>query len=159
MTALPMTREEAAALVNSAIDQIVQNDSVLLDLNVTERSLSHRLAHYMALSEAIQPPLTVDCEYNRHFGNPKRLRLPHRKALDRDIRATTVFPDILVHERNTNENNNIVLELKKPGENIAYDEIKLRAFREELWYAHAAHVILGRLAKGAIGREVIWIDV
>ena len=153
-----MTREEAAALVNSAIDQLVQNDSALLDLGVTERSLSHRLAHYMALSAAIRPPLTVDCEYNRHFGDPKRLKLPPRKALDREIRATTVFPDILVHERNTDANNHVVLELKKPGEDIAYDELKLRAFREELGYAHTAHVILGRAADGAIVREVTWID-
>lgn len=153
-----MTREEATALVNSAIDQLVQNDSALLDLRVTERSLSCRMAHYMALSEAIRPPLTVDCEYNRHFGDPKRLMLPPRKALDREIRATTVFPDILVHERNTDANNIVVLELKKPGEDIAYDELKLQAFREELGYVHTAHVILGYAADGALVREVIWVD-
>lgn len=114
-----MNREKATALVNSAIDQLLQNDSALLALDVTERSLSHRLAHYMALSKIVCPPLTVDCEYNRHFGDPKRLKLPPRKALDREIRATTVFPDILVHERNTDENNLVVLELKKPGEDVA----------------------------------------
>ncbi|AWH31466.1 hypothetical protein [Stenotrophomonas sp. SAU14A_NAIMI4_8] len=153
-----MTREQAAALVNSAIDQLVQNDSALLDLRVTERSLSYRLAHYMALSEAIRPPLTVDCEYNRHFGDPKRLKLPPRNALDRGIRAATVFPDILVHERNTDANNIVVLELKKPGEDAAYDELKLQAFREELGYVHTAHVILGYAADGALVREVIWVD-
>lgn len=153
-----MTREEATALVNSAIDQLVQNDSALLDLGVTERSLSYRLAHYMALSAVVRPPLTVDCEYNRHSGNPKRLKLPPRKALDREIRATTVFPDILVHERNTDANNLVVLELKKPGEDIAYDELKLRAFREELGYTHTAHVILGRTASGGLVREITWID-
>ena len=153
-----MTREEATALVNSAIDQLLQHDSALLALDVTERSLSYRLAHYMALSEIVRPPLTVDCEYNRHFGDPKRLKLPPRKALDREIRATTVFPDILVHERNTDANNLVVLELKKPGEDIAYDELKLRAFREELNYLHTAHVILGYAADGKLVREVAWID-
>lgn len=153
-----MNREEANALVNSAIDQLLEHDSALLNLNVTERSLSHRLAHYMALSEIIRPPLTVDCEYNRHFGDPKRLNLPPRKALDREIRATTVFPDILVHERNTDANNLVVLELKKPGEDIAYDERKLLAFRMELDYVHTAHVILGHAADGALVREVVWID-
>ena len=153
-----MTREEATALVNSAIDQLLQHDSALLALDVTERSLSYRLAHYMALSEIVRPPLTVDCEYNRHFGDPKRLKLPPRKALDREIRATTVFPDILVHERNTDANNLVVLELKKPGEDIAYDELKLRAFREELNYVHTAHVILGYTADSKLVREVAWID-
>jgi hypothetical protein len=136
----------------------VQNDSALLDLGVTERSLSYRLAHYMALSTAVRPPLTVDCEYNRHLGDPKRLNLPPRKALDREVRATTVFPDIVVHERNTNANNLIVLELKKPGEDLKYDELKLRAFREELGYAHTAHVILGRTTTNALVREVSWVD-
>jgi len=158
MAVLSMTREEATEIVNFAIDQLLQSDAALLDLDFTERSLSHRLAHYMALSAAIRPPLTVDCEYNRHFGDPKRLNLPPRNALDREVRATTVFPDILVHERNTDANNLVVLELKKPGEDITYDELKLRAFREELGYAHTAHVILGRSANGAIVREVLWID-
>jgi hypothetical protein len=153
-----MTREEATALVNAAIDLLMEHDSALLDLGVTERSLSYRLAHYMALSAAVQPPLTVDCEYNRHFGDPKRLNLPPRDAIDREIRATTVFPDILVHERNSDANNLIVLELKKPGESIAYDELKLRAFREELGYIHTAHVILGHTAKNALVREVRWAD-
>src|SRR5262245_57854112 len=115
-----MTRQEAIQLVDDAIDLLIQNDSELLELGVTERSLSHKLAHYMALSGTVQPPLTVDCEYNRHFGDPKRLNLPPRQALDREIRATTVFPDILVHERNADANNLLVLELKKPGEGLAY---------------------------------------
>lgn len=153
-----MTREEADELVNSAIDQLVENDSALLDLDVTERSLSHRLAHYMALSAVVEPPLTVDCEYNRHFGNPKRLNLPRRDALDDEVRATTVFPDILVHERNSDDLNLIVLELKKPGEDLQYDERKLQAFRKELGYIHTAHVILGRTRNDEIIREVRWID-
>jgi len=153
-----MTRDEASALVNSAIDQLLERDFALLALDVTERALSYRLAHYMALSESIQFPLTVDCEYNRHFGDPKRLNLPPRKALDREIRATTVFPDILVHERNSPAKNFVVLELKKPGEDLAYDTLKLHAFRRELKYLHAAHVILGTTANGALIRDVLWID-
>ena len=104
-----MIREQATALVNSASDQLVQNDSALLDLRVTERSRSYRLAHHMALSEAVRPPLAVGCEYNRHFGDPKRLKPPPRNSLDCEICATTVFPDILVHERNTDANNIVVL--------------------------------------------------
>src|SRR5882762_9967160 len=119
-----MTREEASTLVNYAIDQLVAHEPILLELNVTERALSHHLACYMAAR--VPAPLSVDCEYNRHFDDPKRLNLPHRNSLDREIRATTVFPDIIVHERNSDNRNLLVLEIKKPGEDIAYDEIKLR---------------------------------
>lgn len=153
-----MTRDEAAALINIAIDQLLLHDLPLLDLDVTERALSYRLAHYISLSDAIRPPLSADCEYNRHFGDPKRLNLPPRKAIDREIRATTVFPDILVHERNRQENNLLVLELKKQGEDIAYDELKLLAFRRELGYFHTAHVILGRADDGTIIRQIQWVD-
>ena len=151
-----MTRDQAADIVDRAIDALIANDPVLLDLDVTERALAHQLAVYIAFN--VPPPLSVDCEYNRHFGDPKRLRLPPRKALDREVRATTVFPDIIVHERNTDEHNYVVLELKKPGEDLEYDELKLRAFRDELGYRHTAHLVLGRNSSGQLIREIYWID-
>ena len=151
-----MTRDDATTLVDRAIDRLLAQDAALLDLNVTERALAHQLAHYMA--ESVIAPLCVDCEYNRHLGDPKRLNLPPRRALDREIRATTVFPDIIVHERNTDVSNFVVLELKKPGEDLAYDHLKLRAFREELGYQHAAHLILGYDGQGNLVRELSWVD-
>jgi hypothetical protein len=151
-----MTHDDAFALVNSAIDSLVEHDLELFELDVTERSLAHQLARYM--STRVDPVLSVDCEYNRHFADPKRLHLPPRNTTDRDIRATTVFPDIIVHERNTDTRNFLVLELKKPNESIEYDELKLRAFRRELGYRHAAHVILGRGRDGKIIREVRWVN-
>jgi hypothetical protein len=106
----------------------------------------------------IPDTLDVDVEYNRHFADPKRLYLPPRRALDRELRATTVFPDIFVHKRNTDASNLLVLEVKKPGEDLAYDEVKLRAFRRELGYVHTGHVILGNDSEGRLVREVVWLD-
>jgi hypothetical protein len=153
-----MTRDDASSIVNQAIDQLIEHDSELLDLGVTERSLAHQLATYMSLSNLVQPPLKVDCEYNRHLSNIKRLNLPQREAADRDLCATIVFPDIVVHKRNSDEQNFIVLELKKLGEDIAYDEQKLNAFRQQLGYKHAAHVILGIDKENQVIRHVLWVD-
>lgn len=153
-----MNQREAEELLNLAIDTLVESDRELLALDVTERALSHQLAHYISVSGRVARPLVVDCEYNRHFDNPKRLNLPPRKALDREVRATTVFPDILIHQRNTDENNILVVELKKPGEDLEYDELKLNAFRRELGYRHAAHVILGLNGQGILVREIQWVD-
>lgn len=150
-----MTRREAQALVADAIDALIANDSVLLDVDIAERALSHQLAHYMALS--IGPPLAVDCEYNRHSKNPKRMLLPRRKSSEDELRATTVFPDIIVHQRNDDRNNLIVLEVKKPGESLDYDQKKLQQFKDLLMYQHAAHVILGLDTNGNVVREVKWI--
>jgi hypothetical protein len=150
-----MNRETIEILVNKAIELLVENEPQLLELNVTERALSHHLARY--LGELVPEDFNVDCEYNRHFDYPKRLNLKRRQAKDREIRATTVFPDIIVHKRDSDTDNLLVLEMKKPGENLQYDEDKLLAFRNELGYVHTAHVILGR-RNGELVRKVIFVD-
>jgi hypothetical protein len=151
-----MTREEIASIVDAALDELTTSQPELLALDVTERALSHHLA--VAIRNRVAPDLDVDVEYNRHGADPKRLQLPPRDALDREIRATTVFPDILVHKRNSDTRNVLVLEVKKPGEGLAYDELKLRAFRQELGYLHTAHLILGQDANGKVVRQVLWVD-
>jgi hypothetical protein len=150
-----MDRDNIVIVLEKAIDYLIINQAALLDLDVTERALSHYLAIYIA--QLIPDVYDVDVEYNRHGGDPKRLNLPPRQALDREVRATTVFPDIVVHRRNTDDENLLVIEVKKPGEDTAYDHLKLQAFRNELGYRNAAHVILGR-AGGCVVREIIWID-
>lgn len=150
-----MSRELVTKILNHALSRLIEEQAELLDLGVTERTLSHHLARYLA--QFFPEGYHVDVEYNRHGEDPKRLNLPPRRALDRELRATTVFPDILVHKRNTNDMNLLVLEMKKPGEAIEYDEIKLKAFRSELGYSHAAHIILGK-DNGNVIRTVIWVD-
>jgi hypothetical protein len=155
-----MTAEEARTLVDLAIDQLLRTDSLLLEINANERSLSHQLAVYISLSPLIKPPISVDCEYNRQGVNVKKLRmqLEVRSTSDDDLHATTVFPDIVVHERNSDLQNLIVLELKKSKENLVYDRKKLIAFKQQLKYQHAAHVILKKDSTGQNWSEVIWID-
>ncbi len=151
-----MNRAQVEAIVDKAIALLIEREPQLLQLDVAERALSHHLARY--ISQFVPANLDVDVEYNRHFGNPKRLNLPHRDALDREVRATTVFPDIIVHRRNSDGDNILVLELKKPGEDRAYDDLKLRAFRAELGYTHTAHIVLGYDNRGQLVKEVMWVD-
>jgi hypothetical protein len=134
---------------------LVAEQPDLLDLDVTERALSHYLALYIA--SRVPAGYDVDVEYNRHGGDPKRLNLPPRQAIDRKLRATTVFPDIIVHKRNTDAENLLALEMKKPGEDMKYDKLKLLAFRNELGYRHTAHVVIGR-SGGRVIRKVIWVE-
>lgn len=153
-----MNRNEAYQIVSEAIELLKRNDRELLELGVTERALSHKLAEYIASSNRIARPLVVDCEYNRHLADIKRLNLPPRRVLDDELKATTVFPDIIVHERNSDDNNLIVLELKKPDEDIAYDRLKLNAFVSEFGYKHAAHIILGMDRQGHLISRIEWVD-
>ena len=73
-----MNRKEVTDLINMAIDRLVKNDLILFDLGVTERAISYKLAYYMSICGIIHQPLTIDCEYNRDFGDPKRLNLRRR---------------------------------------------------------------------------------
>jgi len=147
-----MTREEATVLVNGALDQLVQHDLLLLDLKLCERALHFKIAHYMAQSQIIRPPLTLDCEYNRHFRDEKRLRLFDNP------RPSKVFPDILVHERNSDAHNIIALEIKRPGQSLSRDREKLQAFSTQLGYSHTGHIIIGHNRRGVLVREVRWVD-
>lgn len=151
-----MDREEVSALVDAAIARVIDSEHELLDRNVSERALTHHLARF--LREGVPRPFVVDVEYNRHIDDPKRLLLPPRQAADDELRATTVFPDIIVHVRGTDDHNLLVLEVKKPGGDLEYDAKKLTAFREQLHYRHAAHVILGHNANEDTVQEVIWAD-
>jgi hypothetical protein len=152
-----MNRGDAETIVNGAIDRLIAEQPELLDMNVSERALCHHLAIYIGQAVPANLGLQTDCEYNRHGADPKRLDLPPRDALDREVRATTVFPDIIVHRRGTDDHNEIVLEFKKPGENGDYDTLKLRQFRDVLRYRNPAHVILGSV-RGRILRRVTWQD-
>lgn len=150
-------RSEVTSLLTKALSRIIEEEPELLDLDVTERALSHHLARI--ISELLPSnSLDVDVEYNRHGGDPKRLQLPERETSDRDLRARTVFPDIVVHRRNTDEENLLVVEVKKPGESLKYDGIKLRAFRRELGYQYAVHLILGYDGEGNLVQELQWVD-
>lgn len=70
-----MDRSSIAAIVDKALNELIDDQPELLDLGVTERALSHHLANYIA--KAIDWAYHADVEYNRHFEAPKRLNLPN----------------------------------------------------------------------------------
>lgn len=140
--------------VDNALEQLLRADSDILTLDVNERSISHRLASYLELHF---PEWNVDCEYNRNHDDPKRLNIKRRNILSDDTEATTVFPDIIVHKRNTDENL-LVIEMKKTtsSEKDDYDIGKLRAFKGQLGYKYAVFI---KIKTGnSIGVELLkWI--
>lgn len=152
------TEVEVCAAVDSAIDQLIRRDHHLLDADCSERSVTHQLAVYLA---AEFPNYNVDCEYNRDGFDVKRLQLGERqvRVADDELDAVTVFPDIVVHNRGTNQNNLLVIEVKKAvsrAELAEYDCFKLRAFKAELGYVYAAHIVLGYQRNQALARTVAW---
>ena len=93
------------------------------------------------------PEFNVDCEYNRYLGYRKRIR----NERDRDINisnlsydklakliwenreADTLYPDIIIHQRGIQENNLLVIEVKKSSnpDDGEFDKKKIKELMQQ----------------------------
>lgn len=149
------------AAVQAELDKLVRalgdfyaRETHLLDQDLGERTLTHRLAVHL---EHRFPGWDVDCDYNR-LGE-RRLRLPKGSIVSTDDDSgKSVFPDIVVHRRTVPENL-LAIELRKatnhqPGE---HDRHKLRAMTDpHLWHAFRAGVLL-TLAKKSVAAPEVYV--
>ena len=120
--------------VRTSLKRLIAEDAELFEADANERSISHRLAIYL---EKAFPGWHVDCEYNRDGHDPKRLQLNPETIQSDDEQGTTVYPDIIVHQRGKPKNH-LVIEIKKcNGGSRDKDLRKLRALRKELGYTFA----------------------
>ncbi len=129
-----------------AIVELYRHDRELLDRDANERSITHKLAEHL---QDRFSDWSVDCEYNRVGRDPKRLELPLRevKVDAAATEAQTVFPDIIIHHRGTNQNL-VVIEVKKiHGVVDTRDKEKVAAFSRSPQYRYQHGLIL-RLGVG-----------
>ena len=131
-----------------SLDQLIRADADILINDINERSISHRLAIYL---ESHFPGWNIDCEYNRNHDDSKRLDIQRRNIESDDTQATTVYPDIIIHQRGT-DNNLVVIEMKKTTsrEDDTYDKGKLTAFKSQLGYQFAIFIIVQTGGKAGI---------
>jgi hypothetical protein len=137
-----MTKKELSNRLESALKTLRARDLLLLQVDVNERSLTHKLAEYL---EKEFHGYDVDCEYNRDHDQIKQLHLPSRRRVGiDDTRARTVFPDIIVHRRQSDQNF-LVIEVKKTSDpnGKEFDLKKLNAYKTELEYTFAVFIKLG----------------
>jgi hypothetical protein len=150
--------EKVIANFNESSDVRLLEDEKADDGNshgsVGECAIAHRLAVHLEeeLRKRGYPkkevPISVDCEYNRHRGAIKqhavkdKLRARVEELKNRILKehpkregwyVFSVFPDIIVHERGEDENNLLVLELKRASNDFddELDKIKLRLFTKQ----------------------------
>jgi hypothetical protein len=150
------TRAELQNRLRQAIAAFHQDDRLLLQFDVNERTVSSRLGvHLMAVFR----DWNVDCEYNRDVIDPKQLRPPNEPIEWTDTEAKTVYPDVIVHERGL-PNNALVVELKKTqvGGAANFDRDKLRAYTDKQFrYALGAFVTFSIGADGRFSR-IEWFE-
>jgi hypothetical protein len=136
-----LTKDAVGERLTRALDRLLREDLFLLQSDVNERSISHKLAEYLQLEFS---GWHVDCEYNRQGHDPKRLDLKVHWTSTDDPQARTVYPDIIVHHRNSDENL-LVIEIKKSTnpDRGDFDREKLAAFISQLGYRYGAFIVIG----------------
>jgi hypothetical protein len=140
--------------VVGALAEFYARETHLLDKDLGERTLTHRVAVYL---ESRFAGWDVDCDYNR-LGE-RRLRLPKGSIVSTDDDSgKSVYPDIVVHHRAIPENL-LAIEVRKAGTHQPpdHDQHKLRAMTDpHLWYAFQAGVLL-TLAKKHVAASEIYV--
>ena len=125
--------------IKPAVDKFYKKDRYLIEHDVHEQAMSARIAHY--LIEKIEgqdefEKINIDCEYNKSINDPKR-------AGDREKYSDK--PDIIAHERGTNEKNMFVIEMKKGKD--ACDKCKIKKFVDDSVIAYEEGYALQEIEK------------
>ncbi len=143
---------DVASGVVAAVEALLTADRDLLILDASERAITHLLACHLADRF---PRWDVDCEYNRDRHCRKVLRSLPDLPPGRDERE--VYPDVIVHHRNTDENL-LVIEVKKTSNHSSdkYDLAKLEAYKVDLGYTHALFMRLQTGAAEPAVAKVSW---
>lgn len=158
-----MEENEVIHKVRIALQQFFDNDHDLLSIGVNERSVSHKLAEYLQTQFS---DLKVDCEYNRHLEDIKTMKGLKRMIEEEgpleadDLDASTVYPDVIVHKRRTDDFNLLVVEMKtRPTDRgEEKDKAKLKLFTgPEFRYQFGLYIALN-LNDRRVGRSICFQD-
>ena len=130
-------------LLDSALDELYKKDHYLLEHDVHERTIVFRLGHYLQnLMDATGEfqNFNLDFEYNRNGRYPKRIPANPRNG---------AFPDLIIHQRGSNQYNLLIMEFKPPpwNTNTGDDCKKLQQFinpRDRYNYLCGKSILLGR---------------
>jgi hypothetical protein len=138
--------------VVSALGEFYARETYLLEQDLGERTLTHRLAVHL---ERQFEGWDVDCDYDR-LGE-RTLRLPKGSIVSTDDHlGKSVYPDIVVHRRAVPENL-LAVEVRKASNHQPpdHDRHKLRALTDpHLWFAWRVGALLTLGRKGVASSEV-----
>jgi len=113
-----MDFELVEKILKNTLKKLREVDFQLLEINVNEKTISHKLAEHLQREIC---DFSVDCEYNRHQGLVKKLDISYDDIDIEDIDAKTIYPDIVIHKRNTDDGNLLVIEIKKSSNSQSHD--------------------------------------
>jgi hypothetical protein len=126
--------------VVTALSEFYARETFLFEHDLGERALTHRFAVHL---ERQFPGWDVDCDFDRL--GARTLRLPRGSIVSTDDHlAKSIYPDIVVHQRDIPDNL-LAVEVRKASnhQSLEHDQQKLRALTDpHLWFAWSAGVFL-----------------
>jgi hypothetical protein len=165
-------RDRVERSVQECINELLKNDLCLLQRDVSERAITHKLAEYL---QHRFPDLHVDCEYNRNVedgldaGKILDVLRADREEIIRncpsedDLLTVSTYPDIIVHRRLTNAENFLVIEVKKANSQVkhTYDHAKLMAFTDSgedkpYHYKYGVFILLDTKTESSQKPKLTW---
>ena len=126
--------------VDYALEKLYQKDMSLIDRKASERDIVFRFGLYM--NEILQSTefcvYDIDVEYNRNGNEPKRL--PNHK--------NGTYPDFIIHKREVNTDNLLVLEFKTEWyNNQKADKDKIQKYMDlsgEYKFKYGATILINK---------------
>ena len=112
--------EKVFEYVKDSLKKFYENDKILIEKGVCERSCVFRIGIY--LNEIISvdnelKEINVDSEYNRNCNDIKKILMENNDG-------NRIFPDLLIHERGNHNQNLVVIEFKKENNSNNDNDIK-----------------------------------
>jgi hypothetical protein len=141
-----MIGNELREILEIAAARLDECDSFLLLNDLQEECITHKFAEYLnqelrKTQDWATKRYSVDCEYNKHELEPKRV--PDTFFATGDDKG--VIPDIVIHQRGHDRENLLVVEVKKSsnrniGNREAYARWKLNEYRRTLGYIYTFYI-------------------
>ena len=161
------TLEKAKEIIDYALTEFYLHDKALVQYPsikeaVSENCMLFRIGWY--IHEYVKRDgnfalLSVDCQYNRNFEHPKSMYKQTLSGINKKVKDP--IPDLLFHQRGSNDNNLFLVELKKgkPGKaELLNDDEKLRYFTAESFEYKYAYGFAIWLYKKAWAKVKVYVD-
>lgn len=133
-----MDRENIERILIGALEALYAENLEILRVNVAERTVCGRLA---GILQRFFDAHSVHTEYNRHGIKPKAIALPDRDGV---LTINRVNPDIIVHQPGHDDQNILVIEVKKTTNPVPDDAdlAKLVQIKHQIGYHFAVFLRL-----------------
>lgn len=152
--------DEIKKMVRDCLNQFYSSDSFLLERNdgkgICERAIVFRFAHYLQ-NKMLKSNFFVDCDFNSSFENHSDSQGRNvgeercgKPIENKDGTLTKRFPDIIVHKRDYNSQNDFIcFEIKKWNnynrKAIRKDANNLRILTSQYGYIYGFHISIHKI--------------